>query len=77
MERIAEGDLSVRFNIRKNDELQALPAILNDAVGSFRNSVSRMKREIPEIEAALEKGDALEAKKRFAALKAIVLKFTT
>ena len=77
VERIIEGDLTIKFGIRKNDELQALPAILNDMTGTLRNMISKMKRSVLEAEAMLEKGAINEAKMRVSELKTTLSKFIT
>ena len=77
VERIREGDLSVRFAIRRNDELQALPAILNDMVGALKSRISNMKRAADEAEAMLDKGALGVAKTKLSELKTGLFEFNT
>lgn len=81
---VAAGDLTIRFGLRKMDEIKALAEGLDRMTQALRNQVVRVKEAGLSLEAALESSaggdnrEALkEAAKRLQEMKAVLSKIKT
>jgi methyl-accepting chemotaxis protein len=77
LEAISQGDLNVRFSLRKNDEIKALADTLNDMTEVFRRNILNTSKAISEAEAALKANNTALAKDKLKDALDAVGKFKT
>lgn len=79
VEEIARGDLKKRFNLRRTDEIKVLAENLDQMTQFFRNNIKNLKRQLLELELALEQSKKLPAglKEKLNNLKNTLSRFNT
>ncbi|HHL40060.1 MAG TPA: methyl-accepting chemotaxis protein [Deltaproteobacteria bacterium] len=65
-ERLARGDLTVRFRLREGDELTDLVTALNEVVDNFRERLAEVKSAARELEGLRAGGGGAETDTRLA-----------
>ncbi len=70
-ERISKGDFTVRFKLRKGDEVHDLAEALNAAMESLSEKIRKMQKNAEEVEAIMsaDNPDLDELRKQFEGLK--------
>ncbi|MFH1368352.1 MAG: hypothetical protein ABII64_04410 [Elusimicrobiota bacterium] len=62
LKMLAQGDLSLKFKLRKHDELQDLAAGVQNVISNFRGAVSEDKKKLEQAIALIDQGNISEAK---------------
>lgn len=73
VEKVAGGNLKVKFHLRDNDELKRLAASLDKMTESLKSSMALIKETVAELDDRVTP----ELKPKLESLKAAVNKFTT
>ncbi|MBI5408830.1 MAG: methyl-accepting chemotaxis protein [Nitrospirae bacterium] len=55
-EKVSKGDLTVRFKLRKGDEVGDLADAVNETLENLRQKIETIRRSAEELEAAVKKG---------------------
>ncbi len=59
-EKLAKGDLTVRFHLRKGDEVDDLAEAVNICVENWKKKIETIKRSAEDIEAAVTESKGME-----------------
>ena len=59
-EKLAKGDLTVRFHLRKGDEVDDLAEAVNICVENWKEKIETIKRSAEDIEAAVTESKGME-----------------
>ena len=68
LKKMAEGDLSVRIHLRKNDQLTNLEQALNTFLDSHRTKLLELKEDIKEVKRLMKDEKYADAQKALLAL---------
>lgn len=71
IEKISEGDFSANFQIRTNDQLKSLATSLTIMAGFLKDKIISLKKEVNELNKAIEKLPQGDKQKMEAELKTI------
>lgn len=69
---VSKGNLNIIINVRKKDELKGLAGLLNEMIGSIRNTIAEVNKEITEISSASLQG---KDQQRMQNIKSLLSKF--
>lgn len=74
VQKVASGDFTKKFHLRKADEIKALAESLDNMTDSLRSDVETIRQKIKELESLSQ---SEEAKEKIKSIKAILSKFIT
>lgn len=77
LKEVTDGNLRMRFSLRKKDEMKSLADGLNVMVETLKNDVANIKKTSSDIESALNANNIESARSRLKDLKRAVEKFRT
>jgi methyl-accepting chemotaxis protein len=84
LKKVIAGDFQVKFGLRRYDQLQALAATMDEAVGVMRDALADLKDSIRQLESSFEEseksqdpGARKEAMEKLRAVSATLSRFRT